>query len=558
MVNTIDNIALKKLSEDIRKSKTIYDIVAAACMAFEPYSPQKKRGYIPEKYRVLTDSITNFDHFFETDPEEAFVQLQMEILSWLSKHQGIDYSDLYALIYNIDRNHIYKEKVVSLSNRTSTIKEIFGLNNITCTSYRIFPRLNNTLAKKMDDACKQATGKPFRTQGFGMSYTLNSDMKNYDILDVAQEEFPPVIHRFSKSAADVITQRVKRKGDRLTAGLFPLWGGNRIKTLDPKYTEKTFYIEQMCPYAEKMIRKRVFKALERCKEMGVDIAIFPEMLMTRSILDDVKKYVNDNVINNIVEAQENEFPVLFVMGTIWESVEEMGILDQRNVSVVLSGSGDVIIEQHKQTPFQFKKPNHTYAEDGPFAGHKEELSLTDKTIHIIDIEGIGRVFTHICLDVLNPRLMTLLKILCADLVLVPAFSPSKELKEELESLTKGYWSTVLLCNACSALCDLNDEWISYEIINENIKVKDEKVKDEKENDKDYLEIGFILTPAKYGTGKSLALDSLHFSESCISCQIDGCPGRIIDIYYQNYLKPDKKHNYGRIDVRIDDTGERKK
>lgn len=232
-----------------------------------------------------------------------------------------------------------------------------------------------------------------------------------------------------------------------------------------------------------------------------------------------------------------QFPILIVMSTIWEMSEMSSVNGDRggrNVSVVLSCFGDVVTEQHKQTPFRYPKPGHIYAK-GEKQGHLEELSFENKTIHIIDIEGAGRFFTLICLDVLNDRIISLQKKMRADVVLAPTFSQSGNMRSEIDLLVKEYWSIILLCNSCSALCAPTDKWIPVERIIEKSAY-------------DANKIGFILTPAKMDTRQTIHEIPFQFSESCIFCQRDGCPGRIFDIHYNEFIKIEEDSTSGWVDI----------
>ena len=549
MENTIDYDVLSHLKTDINESGNIYDIFAAACKAFGDYGVQKTSDYVVENYRELINIIAEFDQSCKYRPFPSFADLREKVMAWLISLENrakITFHDVYALINNIDRIHCYEMPDTTFSKRKEEEHVIIipALNNISLTTVRILPRLNETLTEKMNSACERETEQGFRKRGVGDSGDLNSELFNYYVHDVAKEKFTPIIHRFTKSDADIVSQRLnnkkkEKKGHFLTVGLFPLWGGNPNKTLNIKYTNNTsnntYYIKEMVDCSEIKLQTRFIQAITQCEAKGVDIVIFPEMIMTRKILL--------AIIEHIKKIPAERLPVLMVMGSIWETSEEKGTLDKRNVSVVLSCWGEAVIEQRKLTPFCYEKPGHDYgSSNNPW--HKEVLSGGDQSIHIIDIEGIGRFSTNICIDVKNSQLITLLKRLRVDVVLAPAFSRSRELKDELKSLTSGYWSIVLLCNSCSALYDTDDSWtwIPDEFIRKNIPNGSSPGSGRK-----YKEIGFVFTPAKRNDSQDVHPTSLYMSNSCLSCKTEGCPGRILDIYYEKILS-DSKHSYMWIDA----------
>lgn len=538
MGDAINHRKIEQLKKNIENSTNIYDIVVAAYITFGAYSSQKKANYKADDYRELMEYIVAFDQCVESNPASALSQLQLELVDWLSEKKQVKYLDVYALILNIDRNHQYRMPAVALSSRRQHFEEFFGLN-YEHKRYQVIPRVRDSISMKMNSAFEQATGKGLRKRGSGYSGKLNSELRHYDIFDKEKETYLPLIHRFTENAAKKIKKRLEKKGHYLTVGLFPLWGRELCQTLEFDYTANTFSVKGMIPEVEIEIQKRIEQAFVRCKEMKVDVAIFPEMMMTRSNLE--------KLISHVEMMSEDELPMLMIMGTVWETVIGQEGQDKRNVSVVLSCFGDVVIEQHKQTPFSFEKPHHEYAEYEE--GHEEELSLKDKNIRIIDIEDVGRFFTLVCRDVLNEAVMAWPKGLYADMVLVPAFSKSKNLRGELNLLTADYWGVALLCNSCSALCPPGKKWIPEEIIRENIPVCPERMGKKANNkDKEYLEMGFVLTPAKEGTVPKAHYNPIHFSKLCIACQSRECPGWIFDIHYKTFLFPDEEYNYGRIGV----------
>jgi len=534
-------VGFNRLKTDIEKSTNIYDILAAANIALGPYSPTIESSFNRRNYSDLIEHVNAFDH-----NEVTFPQFRDNVLTWLSSidtaSTNATSSYVYALIHCIDSIYSYKGYASGDPSESHKLEVISSLNDIYVNNMQILPRFegndNTTIAVKMYLSSKAERG--FRERIPKESDDINSVLKNFDIFPRHFGKPSVKIHRFTTRISKQISERLNNKGDKLTVGLYPLWAGNLRKTWNIHYLETTFTITGMGKKEEERMLKRFKAALERCKKRGVDIAIFPELTMTRENLEEVQ---------NSIKSMMGKCPILMVLGTIWEVYSENGIEFKQNVSVVMSNWGEILFEQQKQSSFLSQKPGHIYPEDGNAKGHKEELSFNEKTVNVIDIEGVGRFCTLICRDILKTTLISFMERLLADVVLVPAFSPSSNgLKTKLKSLVAGYRSTILLCNCCSALHAWKDKdedyWIPKEILEKNI-IREDKPDEKKEG---VWELGFIMTPAKNKTSATDYVNPLNMSHSCINCQDnDVCHGGIFDIHYLNYLQPDSEKP-GRIEI----------
>jgi len=574
--------SLDELEADINESTNIYDILAAANIALGAYSPEIKARYKRENYGELCNHVASFE--YDGLPFDNFKEKVVEWLSALKfASPDIDPVDAYALIKCIDSIHSYKVTAPSgcAEEDLITIKQIPALNSRHIEELQILPRLKNhgsktlTLSEEMNLACKKQDKdkKGFRKRFPRESLFINSSLVNFDIFTKSVGTPSVVVHRFSNEASTRLSTRLGDKGKCLTIGLFPLWGGNFNKTWRVNYTDTTFTVTGMEENAEERMLNRFKAALDRCKEKNVDIAVFPEMTMTWKNLDEIKEHIK--------RIPEDKRPLFVVLGTIWENGAKDGTGYNQNVCIVMSQRGEILFKQQKLSSFRFGEEKLSF---------EEELSFNDRTLHVIDIEEVGRFCISICSDVISPTPIGLLKGLCADVVLVPAFSPSRELKSELESLAKGFWTTAILCNCCSALAmdDISDEdcWIPKEILEKQIKflVKHHNFhkrfcrlasqrlakwrflakaiarlkfrnssiirKGLTEEDKRRVwELGFIMTPAKDGASPAADINALGVSGSCINCQsVDMCLGGIFDVHYTNYLPPSPA-KHGRIDVK---------
>ena len=555
----ISNEAIEKLKESIKKGETIYDILAAARETLDVFYPNEANDVNLGEYKTLIDLVNSFDKGFygKLDSERFnisnldfyFSQLCNNIINWL-ENRDVVYRDVYTLIIAIDSTHSYKEPGVK-SSKTVMYTRFQGplepsedrkiLAPIKClnanqdsTGYIVLPRLHNGMARKMMSACekevitKRGKRKEIRYAGSANSSHINSRLKNYDIIHKPRsDEFYPVIHRFKSDAALHVLKRLVNKGDCLRVGLFPLWIENLGYTLDVLLNEpKTmFYIQGMCDAKKPKLLERFKSAIDRCIEMNVDIAIFPEMIMSRDILEELKDYLG----HYTAEIR----PVLIAMGSIWEEGGKDGVPFNRNVSPVLSCWSDHIFDQNKQTPFIQERDDLVYPDYHPVKGLYENLSLRDKSINIIDIEGVGRFFVQICIDARNPDLSKMMKDLRADVVLLPAFSRSPDLITEYRSLASAYWSTALICNCCSAQNETEGSELPDEVF---MKAP---------------EVGTVLVPFKdvnYEDGRTV---KFNISDSCKNCGKSVCQGAFFDILYNEYTlynENDKSDTRGWINV----------
>ena len=545
----IDTDTLNELKKNISDSNSIYDILAAAYKAFSSGDTgyvSKKDGYDRNNYRDLIDQINNFhEEMAEAKSDEreinAFNVIKDYIysFSWLflkgaktsegAVEKETTYLDLYALIHNLDILHPYiTPQRGILIDRSNPLIEFSSLN-AHLDQILIIPRINAHVYKQMGGASEKTIKRLYDRSDAGSSDSINYILENYDILNINKGDYLPHVHRFNRIYAYDIDNRLRAKENCIRVGLFPLWGGNIRDVLYIKESDESFWIDEDATTDDmKVVRselkERYIKALDRCKDMNVDIVVFPEMLMTRTILNEVESYIEN--------CAPYDLPLLMIMGSIWEKDRENSQSDSnagQNVSVVFSSYGQKIFEQHKKIPFDYRNKKETSQNSDASEsrrGHQELLSQRDKKIHIIDIGGFGRIFTLICRDVLNSTLITLLKDLRADMVLVPMFSPSINMLDELESLTKVHLATEFLCNSCSALCEDDAQWFVVNVDNDGWT---DEYKDK---------LGGVFTPEKEnGKQTTVCYSPICFSESCEKCQSEECLGSVFDIKYNEYSTP---------------------
>lgn len=178
------------------------------------------------------------------------------------------------------------------------------------------------------------------------------------------------------------------------------------------------------------VKQLIQDNIREAGQNNADILVFPEMLGTREMLQELLECF-----------EEEECPPLIVFPSIWERTEN----DENNTNsscMILNGEG-VIFEQKKRYCFSKEENGKRIYEDINVVDHN--------VIHLLHIEGLGRICIVICYDYLHEqnRRMILEK-LKPNLIISPSFSTGSFhfvlVKEE--GFSKGCnW---VWCNTCSA------------------------------------------------------------------------------------------------------------
>lgn len=210
-----------------------------------------------------------------------------------------------------------------------------------------------------------------------------------------------------------------------------------------------FEINGMYKGKDKTLKQRYDKILSQCNSDDIDFLIFPEMLITENILDNLKKkYKNKNL--------------LAFWGSFWK--------DMTNRCVVTGPGGQALLSYDKKIGFDLKDK----------IVYSEHLMQKIKKIPytVLDIESLGRVGVCICRDLTYQEVYNLHACLETNFLIVPAFSESMDIYTGAEELAKKGKCIVILANACSAFYN-------------------------KHKDKTRNELGFLVAPAKEGNSRSV-------------------------------------------------------
>lgn len=196
--------------------------------------------------------------------------------------------------------------------------------------------------------------------------------------------------------------------------------------------QKYFRVEKVID--EESVYEQVLGKIYMAGENDVDIMVFPEMLGTESMLTKIQ--------DELTEKNTKQVPDLIIFPSIWDKTEND--LENRNRSCVILNGRTVLFEQYKYADYKnFIKDIPVYEDINRNKGKN--------IIHMIHIEGIGRICIVICVDYLDENnRKNIMNHLFPTLVCVPSFSTGSVqfLLLAEKYLNKGCnW---IWCNTCSA------------------------------------------------------------------------------------------------------------
>lgn len=456
----------------------IYDLMALCCsyifneLEHEIYEfgrfDENEYSEVEEAIIIYLDDMENKGKNY------AFKQLRKFVYEYLEEELSIQ--RCYAFVFFIDQNVEVEIPRESLLGGSGIVK--YSALNKQCTDrVRIIPKIEKTLLNRIEKKKVDAFDgiqSIFRKRRECACSEIDSETEHYSIWDKESIGMFSVEICHIDERCDIYKQFYDRK--KIVFGIVPFTNCDIKSLLNIKYEKKIFYIDSMKTDAEKMLEARYLEIVKRCKGKNIDFLIFPEMLLTEKIIDNLKK----------LDKMEKPDPKIIVNGTIWK--------DRKNISEITDGNGNLILEYQKKEPFELKKDGKTY---------KEELDRSDKKEYsIIEIEGIGRIGICICKDLINENVRLFHKKIDTNILLVPAFSNSMDLKSSAKELAEDYHCIVVIANACSA-------------------IEEEKNK-----------IGFITCPGKMGTERT-SIVKMYLKNECKEECEKRCRGKIISVDFDS-------------------------
>jgi len=392
----------------------------------------------------------------------------------------------FSIINAIDQKNYEYQSASTLFNGTKCFTKL----NKKFTSISIFPAMTKTListiSKNIEQFEKEKLGKKIgglRDRGDD-SNSINKKIVNYIILTEAELSGYEIKVHILQDINIFYEQIMKKK--KLSIAMVPFCDENIRTILDIKETATTFWIDGYKNENHERIVERFKQTIKSVMTLNVDIIIFPEMFLSKSMIEYVEQEIKTHGLGR---------SQVLVIGTKWE--------DLSNICYVYNQKGKKLFEQHKQSSFDFN-------------GKSEDLKNSIKTLNLMDIPGIGRIAFGVCLDLENVQVTNIMITLKSDVLIFPAFSPSLNVKRSARNIAEVHNGITFFSNACGALCKEKDIKLAI----------------------DGQAIGFVTIPCKKDTQSSQYTLEYKVGEECKFCT--QCEAKIINIEYEKIIQDDKK------------------
>lgn len=472
-------------SNEINQSKNIYDIMAVAYKKITPYEHWRiQLEDTTESNQSIYNTVAIFKEELRSSKLKAFANFKKRIIDLYPKDRELEYGFCYHLIEALDNYTEYNYK--KTSQFCSKFNSISSLNNNNDTGIYVFAKMKNTIINLLsENITKYELKKNPRSRKHGLrkredydASGINRILKNYIIIDKSDmDNFKVKIHEITDN--ENIYNKIVVRG-KVRIAIVPFCDRNLDNILKIKMNNNGFWIEGSNDEYKSELVEQFKNQLTNLINKDLDFIIFPEMFFLREMFD-----VFRECIDKFEKCSDTK---IILAGSMWENYT--------NICHVFDEKGKMIYKQNKHSSFEYEEKF-------------EILRPSDNIIHIIDIDGIGRIFTFICKDLGNPKLMKIPEIFGADMILFPAFSPSLNIDTPGKNITTQFNCITVFANACAAFC------INEDRVNQDIKVKKK-------------EIGFATVPAKNGTKSHCNAQYYTFNDNCLNC-FGVCSPRILNI-----------------------------
>lgn len=398
-----------------------------------------------------------------------------------------------ALVIEIDNQIDYQ--LLKMDSRYDIFSEYPALNRQFCDKIRILPVLADTAMERGDLKYQEVTQDGYSLlrskQKIGAPPKIRDFVCNYLIFDEKMiERFDFTIYDISRYS--ILGRRLKDKNE-IKIGIMPLIYEDVEKMLQIRYEKSEmpncsmFEIEGVKEAYHNKISGRYLQAVRRYQREDVDFVVFPEMLITDDMIQQLKNEQADHAWNAIL-----------FNGSIWNQ--------RKNRCVISDGMGNTICTYYKKIPYIHKAhaDHHNY---------REKLEENNRYC-LIDIDGFGRIGVCICKDLYDYKQMLFPKEVLADLFFIPSFTNSMDMQENARNLAASNNIFLVLGNTCTSF------W-------------EEKKKDAYRFEKN--KIGYIVVPGKNGeNGREAVLEFYMTSDHCAECETE-CTGKVLYINFGNTI-----------------------
>lgn len=461
----------------LRTINKIYDLFALCSfyildnIKVEPY---EFATFNPNEYEHIYDAIENYNQEKEyRGSRKAFEELRDYIVDFMKNQVTIE--KCYAVVKGIDEliEVELNDKLIGGDH----IIQYTALNEQYTDCVQIIPLMRSTFLTRGNNCFLENDENGyslFRDRRECECSVLDGVLKNYIVRDKKHiTEFPTKIYRIEEKNR-IFKHFYNRR--KIVFGIIPFTDKKLEEVFKIGYEQKAFYVKYMHKNVEIELKKKYEDVYERCETEDIDFLILPEMLMT------------NNILSVASEKKKEKSPQFIINGSIWENLT--------NRCVVTDGIGNEMFSYYKKAPFKYEKDSMEYVEYLD--------SRKNQEFFIIEIEDLGRIGICICKDLTNEKVKLFHKCIGTDILLVPAYSKSMDLRSSAETLSEEYNCIVAVVNTCSAL---NGER------------------------KEGKRIGFITLPAKNKSDRT-KITKMYSQNECIKECDNKCVGKkvVIDFY----------------------------
>lgn len=480
-----------KFRKYLDEADRIYDIMAASYKLLCPFEPAMIRSKDEYLIEIVSCYAERADDFF------SYFDLVAKLRSWIDTQRKEKPEEIKCRLFFLIR--LISEKCaksvylphVDLYTRYSS------LNTLLAEEIVILPRFESTPMKMISDKiAEESGGYGFYGRNYASSVDISGYINNFIIIR-ANGNIRPIMNIPRDYV--LLKNDLETKNYQLKIGLFPLSDRyiGEIFWMNESTQNHLFDVVKPLGDYGQLLLERCKKALMICKDHEVDIVVFPEMLLTNSVQNEIRCFLRGS-------RNPEKFPRFIWLGTTWSK--------RTNKCSVIDRYGNIVFEQNKYVPYEYK----TEMNDGTKVAIREDLSHNDYwNVNFIDIPGLFRIATAICRDISSDYLTAFLKEVYSDMVIIPAFSRSNRLtKRKIETLVLDR-IIVVVCNACSALKDYKNA--------ANLK--------QGEN----LPFCYICLPAKEPDDNAVAYHKVKIDERCQEC-MQYCPGHMFSISFSECVQ----------------------
>lgn len=410
------------MSNKLHKIHTIYDLVI---YAYERING-KSENQILSRYLESTPKYCEQITFLLR--EVLYCNLTVEeFVKNIADYLERDFEQVCMHIL-LEFNRYYDEcdKYPLISERFTKVIEEYSIQNNISSQFAFYPMSQRNFIMESNVMVK---ARVHRNRA-GIWDAINS----YRINKIENSENSVLIKKYKN---DGIEQVIAKKSC-LSLAVIPFSNRKPFQENDRGILQYKEYSDE----ENEKIYQACIALLKDLDENGIDIIVFPEIVMTEKLITRIKRWLQINAI------QKTNLKLIF-MGSYY--------VNDVNRCKLFSGTGKELLSNDKQNGFEYCD-----MEKNP---HREELGDKSDIIYLIDIKGLGRVWYLICKDAIiyNHSVNIIEKYDC-NVRIVSAYSNSiSDFQTAGDILARGYEVFSVVCNSCAVRRGKNIGVISYPV-----------------------------------------------------------------------------------------------